>query len=95
NSTALGEEAIALLSPEQRQAMTEHTARVAGVSGTEERRQRRLGRLDVAVAGATCPLQSISLGDDSAGAGGRAGIDLVRACNTVVLDFSTMTFSAR
>ncbi len=95
NRTALGEDAIPLLSPEQRQAMTQRTVRTAGVGGTEERQLAQLGKLDVAVAGATCQLQSVALGDDNAGAQGRAGVDLVRACNTMVLDFATMTFSAR
>lgn len=68
---------------------------MAGVSGAEDRQIAELTRLDVRVAGAACAMQAVSIGDDDAGAQGRAGIDLIKACDTVVLDFSTMTFTAR
>jgi predicted aspartyl protease len=95
NGTALGEAAIPLLSPEQRQALIQRTERVVGVSGAEDRPVAELAQLDVGVGGAVCPMRSVSIGDDDAGAQGRAGIDLIKACDTIVIDFSTMTLSAR
>lgn len=95
NSTALSEAAISLLSPSQREALTSRTARVVGVTGAEDRQLSELAQLELGVAGATCTVEDASVGDEDAGAEGRAGIDLVKACNAVVLDFSTMTFSAR
>ncbi|GAM96947.1 hypothetical protein U91I_00568 [alpha proteobacterium U9-1i] len=95
NRTALGAAALALLSPQQRRALNRRTVRVAGVSGAEDRVVGELAQLDVGVAGAVCPIRGVSIGDDDAGAQGRAGIDLIKACDTIVLDFSTMTLSAR
>lgn len=95
NSTALGEAATPLLSPQQRQALTHRTARVAGVSGAEDRQVAELAQLAVRVAGAACPIQNVSIGEDDAGAQGRAGIDLIKSCDTVVLNFATMSVSAR
>lgn len=95
NRTALGKAAIQLLSPQERQGLSQRTVRFAGVSGAEDRQVADLARLDVGVADAVCSMQAVSIGDDDAGAQGRAGMDLIKACETVVLDFSTMTFSAR
>lgn len=95
NRTSLGRAAFELLSIQDRAALSQRTVRFAGVSGAEDRQVEDLARLDVGVADAVCPMQAVTVGDDDAGAQGRAGMDLIRACETVVLDFSTMTFRAR
>lgn len=95
NRTELGEAAISLLSPQQRQALTQRTVSVAGVSGAEDRRVVELALLDVGVAEVVCPIQAIAMSSVDAGTQGRAGIDLIKACETVVLDFSRMTLDAR
>ncbi|MBU1538176.1 MAG: aspartyl protease family protein [Alphaproteobacteria bacterium] len=95
NRTSLGRAAFELLSPTERASLSQRTVRFAGVSGAEDRQVADLARLDVGVADAVCSMQTVAVGDEDAGAQGRAGMDLIRACETVVLDFSTMTFRAR
>lgn len=83
-----------LLSPAQNAALVGRSTTAAGVSGSVDREVLSLSDLALGVGGGTCVLSSVSLGEDAAHTQGRLGMDLIRACRTVRLDFRAMRIRA-
>lgn len=92
NLSELQTATIALLSPEQRSALVTQSLNVGGVTGQIAREVQRLALLDLRVGDGVCRLDTIAFGPESAGAEGRLGIDVVKACETFALDFEAMRF---
>ncbi|HZV83880.1 MAG TPA: retropepsin-like aspartic protease, partial [Brevundimonas sp.] len=84
-----------LLSQAQQAALVSRSLTARGVSGAVVRETRQLDGLAVGIGGGVCQLGEVAFGDEQAGAQGRAGIDLVKGCDTLELNFRTMRVIAR
>lgn len=95
NTTEFHSALTSVLSAAQQADLVVTNSVVAGVSGAIERETSRLPNLAVGVGSTSCEMSNVLFGDEETGAQGRAGIDLVRACEVFALDFTSMSLGAR
>jgi hypothetical protein len=80
NVSELNQSTRSLLTSAQRNRLRLLTRQVAGVSGEVQRRRWRSDALDIELGGGACRIEGLEFGAETAGAQGRVGIDLVKAC---------------
>jgi hypothetical protein len=95
NNTELNSSTRSLLSSQQRAALVPHTTTVVGVGGALSRQVWSTPSLDIVASGATCRISNVRFGEETGdGAQGRIGVDLMQACRSITLDYTTLTYAA-
>jgi predicted aspartyl protease len=94
NVTELNTATQSLLTPTERAALVPISTARAGVSGAVSERLMEAPKLALHAAGETCIVRNARFSAEPGGAydHGRVGMDLVKACKNVTVDFATMTY---
>lgn len=94
NTTTLSDSALRALDGHARRRAVRREARITGVSGSEDRALLELPAVRLRIGRAPFTLRNVGLVDREADADGRAGMDFVRALDSLAIDFETMRASA-
>lgn len=93
-SELLASDALPVMPASLRDRASETVVTSVGVSGAVQTTVTAVEDLPLGLGGTACVMPGILLGEDAAGAQGRLGLDFIRACGALQLDFITMRAAA-